>query len=304
MTTKIKINNKLTLEATEDGQVLKRESGSLVFGSGGGSANWGSIGGTLSSQTDLQAALDAKAATSHNHDVTYSPLGHGHSYASVSHSHAISDTTGLQTALDGKSATSHNHNGTYQAPLVSGTNIKTINGVAVLGSGDLPISGSGQSFVVAAGAADSAAVSNSNVNHFSKVVTVAAGDVFWFEVHGRIHNNSGATRTYTHGIGLGGLTLDCVASTTIAANTIAPFTVWGTIAIRSTSSVYWTVYASTLPVSADNGAAVTTITRQAWRTSGTNITGSQTALAYIRSSGTGTQTRWVHGYMLRQVPAI
>jgi hypothetical protein len=36
-------------------------------GSSSGSA-WGGITGTLSAQTDLQTALDAKAATSHNHD--------------------------------------------------------------------------------------------------------------------------------------------------------------------------------------------------------------------------------------------
>lgn len=47
-----------------------------------GSGVWGSITGTLSSQTDLQSALNGKANTSHTH--------------------AISDTTGLQTALDGK----------------------------------------------------------------------------------------------------------------------------------------------------------------------------------------------------------
>lgn len=55
---------------------------------GGGGASWGSITGTLSSQTDLQAALSGKQDT-----------------------------------------------------LVSGTNIKTINGSSVLGSGDLTISG-------------------------------------------------------------------------------------------------------------------------------------------------------------------
>ncbi len=43
---------------------------------------------------------------------------------------AISTVTGLQAALDGK-----------QATLVSGSNIKTVGGVSVLGSGDIPISG-------------------------------------------------------------------------------------------------------------------------------------------------------------------
>lgn len=49
------------------------------------------------------------------------------------HTHAIADITGLQTALDGK-----------QSTLVSGTNIKTINGNSLLGSGDISISGLSQ----------------------------------------------------------------------------------------------------------------------------------------------------------------
>lgn len=36
-------------------------------GGSGGSAAWGSIGGTLASQTDLQAALDAKSGSGHGH---------------------------------------------------------------------------------------------------------------------------------------------------------------------------------------------------------------------------------------------
>lgn len=54
----------------------------------GGSA-WGSITGTLSAQTDLQTALNGKAA--------------------VAHTHAIADVTGLQAALDSKQAA-----GSYQ----------------------------------------------------------------------------------------------------------------------------------------------------------------------------------------------
>lgn len=49
-------------------------------------------------------------------------------------SHTIAAITGLQTALDSK-----------QASLVSGTNIKSINGTTLLGSGDLVISGGGSS---------------------------------------------------------------------------------------------------------------------------------------------------------------
>ncbi len=53
----------------------------LGGGGGGGSSSWGSITGTLSSQTDLQTALNGKANTSHTH--------------------AQSEITGLTTALAG-----------------------------------------------------------------------------------------------------------------------------------------------------------------------------------------------------------
>lgn len=41
-----------------------------------GGGIWGSITGTLSTQADLQSALDGKAATGHNHDASYAPLAH------------------------------------------------------------------------------------------------------------------------------------------------------------------------------------------------------------------------------------
>lgn len=46
------------------GQFLQTDgAGTLTWATGGGGAAWGSITGTLSSQTDLQNALNAKAAT-------------------------------------------------------------------------------------------------------------------------------------------------------------------------------------------------------------------------------------------------
>lgn len=48
--------------------------------------------------------------------------------ANASHTHAISDITNLQSTLNGK-----------QATLVSGTNIKTVNGSSILGSGNLNV---------------------------------------------------------------------------------------------------------------------------------------------------------------------
>jgi len=69
---------------------------------GGGASTWGSITGTLSAQTDLQSALDAKASTST-----------------------------LTSGLSGK-----------QDTLVSGTSIKTVNGETLLGSGNIAVGGS------------------------------------------------------------------------------------------------------------------------------------------------------------------
>lgn len=51
---------------------------------------------------------------------------------------AVADVTGLDTELSGK-----------QATLVSGTNLKTVNGNSLLGAGDLAISGSGATIVSA-----------------------------------------------------------------------------------------------------------------------------------------------------------
>lgn len=83
-------------------------------GGGGGGASWGSITGTLSSQTDLQSALDAKQ----------DDLVSGTNIKTVN-----------STSLLGSGDVA------VQPTLVSGTNIKTINGSSILGSGDLVVSG-------------------------------------------------------------------------------------------------------------------------------------------------------------------
>lgn len=53
------------------GMLQELPPGDTLPGGGGGGGTWGSITGTLSAQTDLQSALDAKAAASHNHDGVY-----------------------------------------------------------------------------------------------------------------------------------------------------------------------------------------------------------------------------------------
>ena len=135
-------------------------------------AVWGGITGTLASQSDLETVLNTKAASS--------------SLATVATTGVYSDLTSKPTLGTIASLAST----VKQDTLVSATNIKTVNSSSILGSGDLVITG-GQSFVKAAGYLDAAAISNSNVNLFSKAITVSVGDVLWFEVHGRVSNGSG-----------------------------------------------------------------------------------------------------------------
>ena len=109
-----------------------------------GYALWGSIGGTLSSQADLQSALNAKANTTHTHiigDVTGLQVALD-GKASTTHSHVIADTTGLQAALDGKAASAHTHQASDVTSGVfpiarGGTDISTTptNGQILIGNG-------------------------------------------------------------------------------------------------------------------------------------------------------------------------
>jgi hypothetical protein len=71
--------------------------------SSGGSA-WGGITGTLSDQTDLQTALNGKAASGHNHDASYAAVGHNHNaaYSAIGHNHDANYATAA-----------HNHDGVY-----------------------------------------------------------------------------------------------------------------------------------------------------------------------------------------------
>lgn len=82
---------------------------------------------TSTYDTDGDGVVDA-AETAPWSGITGKPA----SYPPNTHGHAIADVTGLQTALDAK-----------QATLVSATNIKTVNGQTLLGSGDLVIAGGG-----------------------------------------------------------------------------------------------------------------------------------------------------------------
>ena len=107
---KIKVDQLETLDGSATVNVADLAS------AGSGVTDHGALTG-LADDDHPQYHTDARG------DARYSQLGHGH---------AISDVAGLQTALDGK-----------QDTLVSGTNIKTINGNSLLGSGDITISSGG-----------------------------------------------------------------------------------------------------------------------------------------------------------------
>lgn len=108
-----------------------------------GSSAWGDITGTLSDQTDLQTALDSKATpaditTAINSLVDAAPgtLDTLNELAA-----ALGDDPNFATTVTNSLAGK-------QATLVSGTNIKTINGTSLLGSGDISIASSGNEFSI------------------------------------------------------------------------------------------------------------------------------------------------------------
>jgi len=126
------------------GTNIKTINGGSILGSGdlsvSSATSWGGITGTLSSQSDLNTALNGKepsitagtTAQYYRGDKTFqalnkSAVGLGNVDNTSDASKPISTST--QTALDAK-----------QNTLVSGTSIKTVNGNSLLGSGDLTVS--------------------------------------------------------------------------------------------------------------------------------------------------------------------
>ena len=126
----------LNASATAHGLLPKWPNNTTTFLRGDGTyaaptatAAWGSITGTLSAQTDLQTALDGKAAS----------LGGDDNYVTDAEKTIIGNTSGTNT---GDNATNTQYSGlaaSKQDTLVSATNIKTVNGVTLLGSGNLAV---------------------------------------------------------------------------------------------------------------------------------------------------------------------
>ena len=150
---------------------------------GGGGASWGGITGTLSAQTDLQSALDAKSATSHNHAGTYEPAGTVSTHAAAADPH-----TGYQRESERAAANGY-------ASLDANTRVPT----AQLGTGSADattfLRGDGSWQVPAGGSADgpsfgristvdytNATVTPSNITGLSFALDAASNYAFGCEL--------------------------------------------------------------------------------------------------------------------------
>lgn len=129
-----------TIYIAEDTNKTYRWTGSVyVEISATAASTWGAIGGTLSNQTDLQNALNAKqntlvSGTNIKTINSTSLLGSGNV--------SVQDTLVSGTNIKTINSTSllGTGNVSVQDTLVSGTNIKTIEGQSLLGSGNIDLS--------------------------------------------------------------------------------------------------------------------------------------------------------------------
>ena len=264
----------------------------------------------ISDVTGLQAALDAKSATTHNHDATYAALVHVHLisgvtglqaahdaksatthnhdtvYATLAHVHLIADVTGLQAALDAKSATSHNHDATY-APIAKGvTNgdahdhsggdgaqiaYSTLAGLPTLGDAAAKNTGTSAGTVAAGNHTHAGVYEPANANIQTHISSTA--------------NPHGVTKAQ---VGLGSVdnTADAAKSVATAANATAV----GGITITGTPAT------GQIPVATGTAAAT-------WQTpvSGTHTqntdTGTTAASFQINSGGGGCRWKDISGVM-------
>lgn len=191
---KVIITDEISLVDATD--VTKRKGLKKLRSSGNLSANTNEA----SADSVVKAAIDAVTAGT----------------APLAHTHPISDVTNLQTTLNGKAASSHTHPTSEvtgldtalagkQPTLNSGTNIKTINGVSVLGSGDIPISGGSSASGVASTlstAKPTAAAGKINYLTDTEVLELGKANATWEQVATR--QWASANFTSGGGTGLGG----------------------------------------------------------------------------------------------------
>lgn len=149
----------LTTSGSSGASTLIGNSLNIPVYSGGGTTSWGSITGTLASQTDLNTALlakvtgnasitgatktkityDSKGLVTSGADATTADIADSLNkrYVTDAQQTIIGNTSGTNT---GNNATNSQYSGlaaSKQDTLVSGTNIKTINSTTLLGNGNI-----------------------------------------------------------------------------------------------------------------------------------------------------------------------
>jgi hypothetical protein len=225
------------------GTNIKTINGSTVLGSGNiaisSAVAWGGITGTLSTQTDLQTALDlkvdenaaitgatktkitydAKGLVTAGADATTADIADSTNrrYVTDAQSTVIGNTSGTNT---GDNATNSQYSGlaaSKQDTLVSATNIKTINSTSLLGSGDVAVQatlvsgtniktinstsllGSGDIVLSASPSGVSGAIQFSNGSAFASDAT----NLFWDDTNNRLGVGTNAPSATGHFKGSG-----------------------------------------------------------------------------------------------------
>lgn len=247
--------------------------------------------GDYATNTDLTSGLAGKAATTHTHDDRYytetetntllsgkqatgdyatnTALTDGlATKAATAHTHTIANVTNLQTTLDGK-----------QPTLVSGTNIKTINGSSVLGAGDIVVSGGG-------GTGDIAGPATSTDNAIARFDGTT----------GKVVQNSIATLSDTGDLFIGDT---YISSTYIGVDTIQGYTEMNAPGIVTDNLYSLNGGAGGLPISVPDGLKLNTLAEYSLNT-GVTIDGvllkdSQVKVQAIPGTGAGQLTMSVNG---------
>lgn len=126
---------------------------------------------------------------------------------------------------------------------------------------------------------------------FSQALTIVAGDVLEFEALVIILNNSGATKTYSAAISLGGTDQVLAASTTLSASATNRelCTIKGSIWVNSSSDVRWALQFFGRSPAAANAATAWAAAdlRLIWNSTAGDLTGAQTAAIKLKADATG-----------------